>query len=127
MLLKQAALLSKKSIKGFHIKCKTPAYAFSSLMSCCTTSKMVQTYTVQNFFFFACFKLEQAVPGLQCTAGHSQHHSHSPQHAPKHSVALLFHENIMGQRAAFPYRGVQYVAILTSLRTAMFSSIIMSS
>lgn len=75
MLLDQAALLSKKSTKGFCIECKAPAYAFSSLVSHCTTSKMVQTYTVQNFFFFVCFKLEQPVPGLQCTAGHSQQHS----------------------------------------------------
>lgn len=51
----------------------------------------------------------------------------SPLHAPKQSVAPLFHKNTMGLRAAFPYRGMQYVAILSSLRTATFSSIIMSS
>lgn len=51
----------------------------------------------------------------------------SPLHAPKQSVAPLFHKNTMGLRTAFPYRGMQYVAILSSLRTAMFSSVIMSS
>lgn len=106
MLLEQAALLSKKRTKGFQIKCETPASAFSSLMSCCTTSQMVQTCTVQNCFFFGSFKLEQPVPGQQCTAGHCQQHSHSPLQAPKQSLELFYLIKTQWDRGQHSHTGV---------------------